>query len=119
MASQGAWILLEAWCGDPRRPIVEEVLDVMGRVLKAWRRCSRTVHQRVAPGDALREPAVIVRWFQRFAAFVLGKERVHKIGAHVFLFTMLQLKNLVYDHSNYCLSPVPNPIHKTNETTKS
>lgn len=91
MASQGALILLVAWCGDRRRPMVKEVLDVMGRVLKSRRRRSRTVHQRVSPGDALREPAVVVSWFQRFTAFARGKERVHEIGAHVLRFTVEEL----------------------------
>lgn len=99
--------------------MVKEGLDVIGRVLKSRRRRSRTVHQRVSPGDALRKPAVVVSWSQRFTAFALGKERVHEIGAHVLRFTMLQWNNLVYDNSKYCLSFVPNPTHTTNETTKS
>jgi hypothetical protein len=88
MTSQGALILLVAWCGDRRRPMVKEGLDVMGRVLKSRRRRSRTVHQRVSPGDALRETAVVVSWFQRFTAFALGKERVHEIGAHVTVYNV-------------------------------
>lgn len=83
MASQSAGVLLVSGVGDPCGPVVEKVLHMMGRVLKARCSCSGSVHQRVAAGNALWKPAVIVSWLQRLAAFVLGKKRVNKIGAHV------------------------------------
>ena len=81
MARQRAGILLVAGVGEVGS-VVEKVLDVMGRVLEA--RCSgpRSVDESVAPCNALWKPAVVVRWLQRFTAFVLRKKRVNKIGAH-------------------------------------
>lgn len=36
----------------------------------------------MAPANTLWKSAVVVSWFQRFAAFVLGKERIYKVGTH-------------------------------------
>ena len=82
MASQSAGVLLISRIGDSRGSVMEKVLDVMRWVLKARRCCPGSVHQRVATGNALWKPAVVVSWIQRFGTFVLGKKGVNKIGAH-------------------------------------
>ncbi|TNN82518.1 hypothetical protein EYF80_007353 [Liparis tanakae] len=60
VASQSAGVLLVSGVGDPRGPVVEKVLHMMGRVLKARRGCSGSVNQRVAAGNALWKPAVVL-----------------------------------------------------------
>ena len=85
MASQSTWVLLVSRVGDARGAVVEKVLHMMGRVLKARRGSSGSVNERVAAGNALWKPAVVVSWLQGLAAFVLRKKRVYKIGAHVEL----------------------------------
>lgn len=64
VASQGAGVLLVSRVGYPRGSVVEKVLYMMGRVLEARRGCSGSVNQRVAAGDALWKPAVVVSWLQ-------------------------------------------------------
>lgn len=61
---QSARVLLVSGVGDPRGPVVEKVLHMMGRVLEARCRCSGSVDQRVAAGNALWKPAVVVSWLQ-------------------------------------------------------
>lgn len=82
MAGQGAGVLLVAGVGDAGGSVVEELLDVVRRVLEARSRRTGTVHQSVAPADTLGKPTVVVSWLQGLTAFVLGEKRVHKIGTH-------------------------------------
>lgn len=84
VAGQRARALLKARVGDGGSSVVEEVLDVMARVLEAGRRRTWTVNQRMAPGDALRKPAIVVSWFQRLPSFVFGEQRIYKIRTHGF-----------------------------------
>lgn len=64
VASQSTWVLLVSRVGDPRGAVVEKVLHMMGRVLKARRGSSGSVNERVAAGNALWKPAVVVSWLQ-------------------------------------------------------
>lgn len=84
VARQGARILLVARVRDAGGSVVEELLDVVCRVLEAGRRgARRTVHESVASAaHALWKSAVVVSWFQGLAAFVLGEERIYKVGTH-------------------------------------
>lgn len=82
MARQGAGILLVASVGNAGGAVVEELLDVVGRVLEAWSCGAWSIHQGMAPTDTLWEPTVVVSWLQGLTSFVLGEQGVHKIGTH-------------------------------------